>query len=272
MTTAFPDLLRSWRHTRRFSQLDLALEANVSARHLSFLESGRARPSREMVLRLAEALDMPLDERNALLLGAQFAPAFSRHALDGPSLAPVREGLTRLMQRHEPNPAVLFDRLWNILDANSGARALFENDGATAVGRNLVDFMLDRDAVADRVSNRGDALATMALRLRAESRAAGGDPELDAMAARLEDDPEARAATPEEAPFPVIRLKLAAFELAFFSAIAELGSARDVTLCDLRLELFFPADDETRAVMASVEAAEEHASLHRPLAPSTSAG
>ena len=117
-------LLRDWRQRRRLSQLDLALEAGVSARHLSFVETGRSKPSREMVLHLAEQLDVPLRDRNQLLLAAGFAPAYGEHALDAPEMAPVREALDRILNGHEPYPAVVVDRWWNLVAANARHRAV----------------------------------------------------------------------------------------------------------------------------------------------------
>src|SRR3954451_9991707 len=125
MNTVGP-LLRTWRVRRRLSQLDLALDANVSARHLSFVETGRARPSEHMVLHLAETLDVPLRERNRLLLAAGYAPVYSQHALEEPELTPIRTALDQLLKAHEPFPAVVVDRRWNLVAANAAVALLIE--------------------------------------------------------------------------------------------------------------------------------------------------
>ena len=232
------------------SQLELALEADVSARHISFLETGRSRPSQPMILRLAEVLEAPLATRNDLLGAAGFAAAYSAAPLADDALVAVREALTRLMTRHEPYPALLFTRHWDLVDANAPGRAMFDGlDG----GANAIELLLTDAALRERVVNLGATLRAMSTRFRAESRHIGGDPRLDDLAARLAADPTAIAAEDEETigprhPFTPIRLRSDLGELAFLTATAELGTADSITLRDLHLELFFPADEATRAV------------------------
>jgi transcriptional regulator with XRE-family HTH domain len=247
---SFGHLLRDWRERRRLSQLDLALDADVSARHLSFLETGRARPSRRMILRLAEVLEAPLVSRNELLDAAGFAPAFSSAPLEAEELAPVRDALARLMDGHAPYPALLFNRHWDLVDANDAGRLLF---GDPATGTNAIDLLLTDQALRSRIVNLAETLRSMATRLRAESRHLGGDPRLDALAARLANDPAVVEGTDADAdaaprhPFTPIRVRTDAGELAFLTATAEIGTAESITIRDLHLELLFPADATTRA-------------------------
>jgi transcriptional regulator with XRE-family HTH domain len=246
--TTFGDLLRDWRERRRLSQLDLALSADVSARHISFLESGRARPSRAMIGRLAEVLDTPLAHRNELLEAAGFAAVYSRAPLQDEALAPVRSALVRMMRNHLPYPALLFTRHWDIVDANETGRAMF---GGSPPGTNAIEQLLTDAALRERIVNLPETLRGMIARLRAESRHVGGDARLDDLAGRLAADPlisgtaEHDDAT-QRHPFLPVRVRSDAGELVLFTATAELGTAQAISLRDLHLELFFPADDATR--------------------------
>lgn len=249
MTKAtYGDVLRDWRERRRMSQLDLAQTADVSARHVSFLETGRARPSRPMVHRLAEVLDAPLEERNEMLEAAGFAPAYSRAPLDDESLAPVRGALLRLMHNHLPYPALVFTRCWDLLDANETGRALF---GGSPAGTNAIELLLTDSALRGRIVNLAEMLAGMIDRLNAESRHAGGDARLDGFVARLAADPALAGRTNVDDggprhPFLRVRVRSDTSELVMFTATAEIGSARAISLRDLHLELFFPADEQTQ--------------------------
>src|SRR3954470_4125351 len=151
-------LLRTWRVRRRLSQLDLALDANVSARHLSFVETGRSRPSEHMVLHLAERLDVPLRERNRLLLAAGYAPVYSQHALEEPELAPVRAALDQLLAAHEPYPAVVVDRRWNLVAANAAVALLIEGvaEHLLAPPANVLRIALHPEGMAPRIGNLGE--------------------------------------------------------------------------------------------------------------------
>jgi transcriptional regulator with XRE-family HTH domain len=252
--TTFGSLLREWRERRRLSQLELALTAEVSARHISFLETGRARPSRAMVLRLAEVVDAPLAERNEMLEVAGFAAVYSRAPLDDVSLAPVRDALSRLMYNHMPYPALLFTRHWDVVAANDAGQALF---GGSPEGINAIELLLSDDVLRQRIVNLGEVLHGMVSRMRAESRLSGGDARLDGFVARLSADQALVGAaglddySPEH-PFLRVRVRHPAGELALFTATAELGAAQSVTLRDLHLELFFPADDATRSTFGGL--------------------
>tara|TARA_R110002073_G_scaffold68483_4_gene170277 strand:+ start:9067 stop:9861 length:795 start_codon:yes stop_codon:yes gene_type:complete len=245
--SAFGDLLRDWRQRRRYSQLALSLEANVSARHLSFLESGRSQPSRAMALQLAECLDMPFEARNGLLTAAGFAPIYPRTPLTAELLAPIRDVLTRMMHAHSPAPALIFDSHWHVLDANPTGALLM--GGAWEAGACLIDRLVD-DATARRpILNWPEVAAVLMNRLRCEARQAGGDDRLTALADRLA--PHAIDPLSLDTGDPIMTLRYAtpAGELNLFTTVVELSSAQDLTLRDLRLEIFFPADVPSRDLL-----------------------
>lgn len=246
--TTFGELLRDWRERRRLSQLDLALSADVSARHISFLETGRARPSRVMIQRLAEVLEAPLANRNDLLEAAGFAAVYSRAPLDDDSLAPVRDALVHMMRNHLPYPALLFTRHWDIVDANEMGRAMF---GGSPAGTNAIELLLADTALRERIVNLAETLRGMIARLRVESRHTGGDVRLDDLANRLAADPVVAGSAVDNDliqrhPFLPVRVRSDAGELVLFTATAEIGTAQAISLRDLHLELFFPADAATR--------------------------
>jgi transcriptional regulator with XRE-family HTH domain len=242
----FSDDLREWRAARRLSQLDLALEAGVSARHVSFLETGRARPSREMVERLGEALRLPLAARNRMLSCAGFAARYPARDLDSEAMAPIRAAIERMLDRHEPWPGFAIDRLWVIRRLNRAATALFAPLGLRE-GGSLLDVLLS-GALVPLVENWPDVARHTAQRLRAESLDQGGVAVLDDAARRL-----AGTAGPPAAPVgpvvPVV-LRLGETRLSLFATVAQFGTPEDVTLADLRIELFFPADAVTEAALA----------------------
>lgn len=253
----FGDMLRDWRARRRLSQLELAMSADVSARHISFLETGRARPSRAMVLRLAEVVDAPLAERNEMLEAAGFAAAYSRAPLDDETLEPVRDALARLMHNHMPYPALLFTRQWDVVAANESGQALFNG---SPEGANAIELLLADEGLRHRILNLGEVLHGMVSRLRAESRLSGGDQRIDRLVARLIADPAlAGAKAPDYLapahPFLLVRVRHPAGELALFTATAELGTAWSVTLRDLHLELFSRLTRSPRRPFEAVDGA-----------------
>lgn len=246
----FGKLLRDWRQRRRMSQLSLALEAEVSARHISFLETGRSAPSRDMIHRLAEGLELPLEIRNSFLGSAGFSPAFRASGWDSAELAPLRTSLTRLMEAHAPFPALLLDRHFNVLDTNSTG-ALFLQGRTPGPNTNLVEIMLSDPAARAPILNWDEMAPAMLTRLQAESRHAGGDPVLDAFADQLAGliRPGVQHLVPNT-PCLTVRYAMGdGVELTLFSSVMEVSSAFDVTISDLRLELFFPADDHSRALL-----------------------
>ncbi len=244
----FGQALRHWRNVRRFSQLELALEADVSSRHLSFLESGRAKPSREMVLQLADALMLPRGTRNGLLAQAGFASAFPSTPLESSQIAPLLQALLSMMDKHAPYPAMLCDSHWNVLQANPSAQALLAPFHSSNSPMNVVDMLCDKDKLGDFIVNYDEVMWEMLGRVRLEALEASGDPQLIAMEAKLRlilrDSPQ----SPEKPRRPLVPIQLRAMgtTLSFLTAIAHFGTSEDVVVRDLRLELLFPADEQTR--------------------------
>jgi transcriptional regulator with XRE-family HTH domain len=260
-TGAAPDghslgtLLRQWRGQRRLSQLDLAARAGVSARHLSFVETGRSRPSRELVLHLAEHLDVPLRERNAFLLAAGFAPLYRQRAMDAAEMGPVREALDAVLEGHEPFPAIVVDRHWTLVSANRPAGELLSEGVAPRLLTppvNVLRVSLHPDGLAPRVVNFPAYAGHLVDRLRREAEAYG-DPQLVALHDELVGYPgvigsPAPADTAGQVVMP-LRLRMGEATLSFFSTLATFGTARDITVEELAIEQFFPADRATAEVL-----------------------
>ena len=241
-------LLRDWRQRRRMSQLDLALEAGVSARHLSFLETGRSKPSRQMVLHLSDQLEVPLRDRNQLLLAAGFSPAFAEHPLDAQEMSPVREALDRILKGHEPYPAVVVDRWWDLAAANAGI-AMFTAEVAPHLMQppvNALRVTLHPDGMAPRIRNLPEWRAHLLDRLRRQVTVTNDD-RLAALYAELSDYPGGEESLPAHEPGIAVPLRVlvAGTELSFFSTISTFGTAVDITLAELAIEAFFPADEAT---------------------------
>jgi transcriptional regulator with XRE-family HTH domain len=250
----FGSALRSARSSRRLSQLTLALEAGVSARHLSFLESGRASPSREMVLTLAEALTLPLSQRNQLLTAAGFAAVFPASPLASEAVAPFRAILSQMMASHAPFPALLCDRHWNILEASASAAAML---GPLLAGwqgpPNVFTLTASHPRAGEFILNLDQLLHESLERLALEQAVAGDDPVLADLIAIT----RAAAARHPWRPGPRLRSPIMPVvfagpngPLSFLSVVAQCGTSEDVTVRDLRLELLFPADDATRAAFS----------------------
>lgn len=248
-------LLRQWRGVRGKSQLDLASEAGTTPRYVSFVETGRAQPSRQMVVRLARALAVPLRERNELLLAAGFAPLYSEEPLASPMLEPVHRALQLMLDHHEPYPAIVMDRGWNVQRANRGATILFgrlfEPDPMPP-DANVLRLIIEPGPVRAGVVN-WDAVV-LALFDRARREAVNGvfdRPTAELIAElRARDDVGRLFADqpPTSPPAPVVDVRFAVdgTELSFFSVVSTVGTPIDVTAQELRVEAFFPADDETR--------------------------
>jgi transcriptional regulator with XRE-family HTH domain len=255
--TDFGSLLRAWRAHRRLSQLQLASEAAVSTRHLSFLETGRAKPSREMVLHLAEELEVPLRERNSWLVAAGFAPAYHETGLDDPHLAAARQAVDLVLAAQEPLPALVVDRAWNLVAANAGLALFLPGvaDHLLADRPNVVRASLHPEGLAPRIANLEEYSAHLLGRIRRQV-ALTGDVELTALLAEVRTYPgvvESAHVEPRGAALLPLRLRPPAGEdgpeLALFSTIATFGSPTDVTLDELAIESFFPADDATAAAL-----------------------
>jgi transcriptional regulator with XRE-family HTH domain len=251
-TRGFGSRLRWWRGHRGLSQLELANAAEVSQRHVSFLESGRTTPSREMALRLATALDLPLRQQNALLLAAGYAPLWRETELSAPELAAVNRALDYMLAQQEPYPAFVVDRWWNLLRANSGAAHLVEIlTGAGLSGPvNLADALIAPEALRPLIANWSDVALHFLRGVQADA-IADGTAETAALLRRLLSYPglpalsQVPAAADRQAPVLNIHFVNGETSLRMFTTIATLGAPLDVTLQEIRIECFFPADPET---------------------------
>jgi transcriptional regulator with XRE-family HTH domain len=250
----FPTTLRRWRQSRRLSQLDLASEAAVSPRHLAFLETGRSRPSRDMVLRLAGALGLPPESQNAFLGAAGFAPHYPALPLVAEEMAQVRAAMGWMIDRHAPYPALILDRLWRIVALNAPAARLFGPAGF-APGASLLQGLSDPALFRGLIENWVEVGHHTALRLKAESARAGGIDALDRAVAVLLSDPAIAAHQPRatgRAILPTV-YRLGDTRLAMFSTYAQFGAAEEVALSDMKIELMFPADAGAEAVLRGLE-------------------
>jgi transcriptional regulator with XRE-family HTH domain len=246
-------MLRDWRQRRRLSQLDLALEAGISTRHLSFVETGRSRPSPEMVVHLAEQLEVPLRDRNRLLLAAGYAPEYALRSLDDPELAPVRDALGHVLTGHEPYPALAVDRGWNLVASNAALGVLLDGipDELLAPPVNVLRLALHPQGLAARILNLAEWRAHLLHRL-AQQVALDGDATLAALLDELtaypgggEDDSVPRSGD----VMVMLRLASEAGPLTFFSTVTTFGTAVDITVSELSIEAFFPADATTAAAL-----------------------
>lgn len=244
--------LREWRQRRRMSQLDLALEADISARHLSFLETGRARPSCDMVLHLAERLDVPLRERNVLLVAAGYAPVFSERRLDHPALAAARAAIDQVLAGHEPYPALAVDRHWQLVAANRAIPWLLAGVAAALLQPpiNVLRLALHPEGLAPRTANLPEWRDHLLFRLRRQIELTA-EPELITLLNELETYPAPRRTRPATVHDPgasvavPFRLQTAEGVFSFFSATTVFGTPLDITLSELAIEAFFPADPDT---------------------------
>lgn len=264
MNTSAPTVgehLREWRQRRRLSQLDLALDAEISTRHLSFMETGRSLPSREMVLRLAERLDIPLRDRNRLLIAAGYAPMFPERPLDAPQLEPARQAMELVLAGHEPYPALAVDRHWNLVASNRALQALLVDVPPAMLTPpvNVLRLSLHPEGVAPRIENYHEWRAHLLERLRRQIMASG-----DEVLSRLLEELSAYPAPPGAGRPPgghgdaaaivvPFRLRSSAGVLSFISTTTVFGTPIDVTLSELALESFFPADAQTAAALHAVK-------------------
>jgi transcriptional regulator with XRE-family HTH domain len=253
----FADSLRRWRRHRGLSQLDLAGRTEISQRHLSFMELGRASPSRDMVMRLAAALDVPLRQHNALMISAGFAPVWRQTDLAEPELREIRKALDYMLAQQEPFPAVAVDRHWNLLQSNSGAVRLIEflvGPLAPGTSVNLADALVAPDVLRPYLVNWADVVRYFIRSVEADADA-DGTPETAALCARLLAYQGVRAAInavptePAMTPVLPMHFRKGNTSLRLFTTIATLGTPQDITLQELRVECFFPMDEETASIL-----------------------
>lgn len=246
------EVLRRWRTARRLSQLDLALQASTSTRHVSFLETGRAQPSREMVTRLADALTIPLRDRNALLIAAGYAPLYRQTDLGTPDMALARRAVEFMLRQQEPYPGIVVDRHWNLVLANQGAASLlgYLLDGPP-VDSNLLRLVFRPDGLRKVMSNWEDVAGDMVRRSQQQLAWAPDDATLESLLSEVLGYPGVpshwRAREPGAAPTPLLTVVLSKgeWELRFFSILATFGHPHDITLEELHVECSFPADEAT---------------------------
>jgi transcriptional regulator with XRE-family HTH domain len=258
MDNAFGTLLKTWRNRRHMSQLDLGLAANVSARHISFLETGRSNPSRSMVMMLGDVLDAPRASRNALLNAAGFAPAYRRRDWNDGDMTAVREAVDWTLQRHDPYPAFALDRHWVLVKTNRSASAMLEGLNV-GQGGSFLDLMTDTDLTRSLFENWHEVTQHMIARLRTESLHLGGDEVLDAAAEKLASALGTQATPPAGQLAAVIpaRYRAGGMTLSLFSTIAQFGTAEDIALADLKIELLFPADQATQQILVAMFGSED---------------
>jgi len=253
-TTARPvgELIRQWRERRRLSQLELSIQAKISTRHLSFVETGRAKPTSEMILRLTEHLDVPLRERNGLLLAGGFAPKYPSNDLHGPKLAAVLAAIRRVLTGHEPFPALVVDRTWTLIEANSAVARLTAGADPALLEPpvNVLRLSLHPDGMAPRIANLAEWRGHLLTRLHREATVIG-----DAMLFDLYEEllgyPGGESEVPPGAVDVVVPLRYQQGdqELSFISITAVFGTPLDVTVSELAIESFYPADASTAAAL-----------------------
>lgn len=248
--TQYSDLLKQWRKQRRMSQLDLAVEADVSARHISFLETGRSRPSPAMIVHLSEVLDVPIDARNQMMHATGFASRYAARPLDDKAMVPILEAVSWTLERHAPYPGLVLDRLWRIVKLNKPAAKLFAPLGLNE-GACLLDSVTN-PMMPDLIENWPEVAHHTMLRLRAESAAAGGIPELEAAIQLLSGHVQMTSNIPSDPTIPTI-YRFGDQRLSLFGTIAQFSTINDETIDDLRIELFFPADQESADWLVSMQ-------------------
>lgn len=237
--------LRDWRTRRRHSQMSLALEANISTRHLCCLETGKSKPSRDMITRLSDALQIPRSDRNTLLTAAGFAQSYSERDWASDDLKLIREAVTLMLDNHDPYPAFALNRHWELLEMNKSAMR-FVGALGLQVGDSMLDAITSDGAVAGSIKNLPELQSHMRTRLQAESARYGGDPVLDAARVRLGDSYSPMAVQPAVIP---VTFTLGDLELSLFSVLAGFSSVEDIAIADMKVELMFPANETTKSIL-----------------------
>ena len=259
---SFGQLLKQWRSQRNFSQLDLSITSNVSQRHISFLESGRSNPSRDMVLTLAAVLDIPLRQQNQMLTAAGFSPLYSEFDLNDPEVAPIRRALEFTLRQQEPYPALVMDRYWNQIVMNKGAESLIgwltdEKELPAEIGPNLIKLMLHPQGIKEHVENWEIVASHLIHRVRRETQTEGEQQSqslFNSLLAYPEIENLLRSPVKENWQLPLLNtiFSKAHQRLSFFTTLTTLGTPYDITLQELRLECLFPADKVTEEVFQAL--------------------
>ncbi len=256
---AFGQLLKQWRSQRNFSQLDLSMASGVSQRHISFIESGRSRPSHNMVLKLAAVLDIPLRQQNKMLTAAGFTPIYSEFDLSAPEVAPIRRALDFTLRQQEPYPAIVMDRYWNQIQSNQGAQRLMgwlldEQAIPDDIGTNLIKLMLHPEGIKPHVENWETVASNLIHRVHRETLAEGQDEQSQTLFNTLLSYPNVhdlwQAPTADSWQLPLLTVNFAKTkqpeqQLSLFTTLTTFGTPQDITLQELRLECLFPADERT---------------------------
>jgi transcriptional regulator with XRE-family HTH domain len=241
------DLIRFWRNQRRLSQMELALDANISTKHMSFVETGRSQPSRQLLIHLAQHLDLPIAERNRLLLAGGYAPPYLEQPYDGEVMQPLRESLRRLLEAHQPNPALIVDGLWNLIEANEAASLLWEGVDPELLEPPINMLRLGvHPGGLPRISSMTAACNVPLInKLKRKSRE-DADPALgkliDEVEGYLPDEPPSGQATQ---PVVSLELRTRLGGVRLFTVIATLGAPLEVTAANLAIETFLPMDEES---------------------------
>lgn len=259
----FQSLCREWRRCRQLSQLDLALAADVSQRHVSWLETGRSHPSREMVVRLSEAMNIPIRERNVLLRSAGFSAIYNESSLSDPIMAPVMNALNHVLKNHQPLPAVVIDRFWNVKQQNQAAQLLLNLGASDELQAqitnqdgeiNLALLTLHPSGLRQYISNWDEAAPAFVQRLRDEAIASGDQAVKQTFASYIEaagviNSETSKTPTTAGSLLPILPLNLDidGLKLSLFSVISTFGTPQDITTDELRIEAFYPTDETTEA-------------------------
>lgn len=253
MKSTYGALLKEWRETRRISQLGLGLSANVSSRHISFLETGRASPSREMVLNLAEELQVPRGSRNTMLQAAGFAPAYHARDLKDEDMSMAGDAINWLLSRHDPYPAIVLDRHWRVVNLNKCSTLLLSGANI-GVGDSLLAMSEDVEMFKSLVENWQQVAHHMIHRLRTEAQYWGDDAFLNDSANKLERNYGRGSMAVNNFSDPIIPTiyRMGEIRLSLFSTLSQFSTAEDIALADLKIEHMFPADEETRNFLTSM--------------------
>ena len=243
------ELIRFWRTRRGLSQLELSLDANVSTKHLSFVETGRSSPSRQLLVHLAQHLDLPIAERNRLLLAGGFAPPYLEQAYDGEMMRPLRESLSRLLEAHEPNPALIVDGLWNLIEANRAADLLWDGIDPELLEPpvNVLRLAMHPGGLPRISSMTAACSAPLINKLRRKGRE-DADPALSELVEEVESYlPDEPPTSPATQPVVSLDLRTPLGEVSLFTVIATLGAPLEVTAANLAIETFLPMDERSAA-------------------------